>query len=72
MQGIHQNKFSEDNSGTLKVHCLPTVIAEGFHTEQSWFKVVGSLGENPFEIGKEGRIVQGPLRGFLHMTSVSR
>jgi hypothetical protein len=61
MQRIDQDQFSDDDSSTLKINGLPTVISEVFHVEHGRFHVVCDLRHAPFEVGEERRVVQSPF-----------
>lgn len=65
VQGVSQNELSHDDGGTLEIDGLPAVVAKGLDVEQGRVRECGGLGQQPFKVGKKGRIVQRPFRSFL-------
>ena len=65
VQGIRQNQLRSNHRCSLKVDRLPSVIVKVLDLEHARVDVLGDLGQEPFEVGKEGRVIEGPLRGIL-------
>lgn len=57
VERICQNKIAEDDSRALKVDSLPTIISKILDLQHRGIRKPGSLGKQPFEVGKEGRVV---------------
>lgn len=61
LQCIDQKKLSDDDSGPLEIDGLPSIIAKVVHLQHSWVHQLRNLGEDPFEVGEERRIVKCPF-----------
>lgn len=65
MQRVDQEQLGNDNGPSLKINRLPAVILEVLNAQHGRINQPCDLGENPFEVGEEGRIVQSPFRSPL-------
>lgn len=61
VQGVDEDELAQDDCGTLKVDCLPAVMAQRLDIQKSRVKKCGSLGQHPFKISKKRGIVQSPF-----------
>jgi hypothetical protein len=61
MQSVDQDELSDDHCSTLEVNRLPAVVIQVLHVKQTTVDICCSLGQEPLEIRKEGRIVQRPF-----------
>lgn len=62
LESPYEDKFGDDHGGPLEVDRLPTVIVEVVDLDHEGVDEAGDVGEDIFEVGKEGRVVEGPLR----------
>ncbi len=67
MQRINQHKLRSNYTGSLEVHRLPTIVFQIEHLRHLWICQLRGLRQNPFEVCKEGWIVEGPFRGFFEV-----
>lgn len=65
VQCIDKNKLSYYDSSPLEIHSLPALILQVVNPQHSWIYQLCELGQDPFEIGKEGWVVECPFRSFL-------
>lgn len=66
MQRDCQDKVDRDDRRPLETDCSPTIIAQTSYLEHGWVDKSCNVREQPFEIGKERRVVEGPFRGVLY------
>ena len=60
-----QHQVGCDNRRALKIHGLPALILQVVDLQHCGVHVVGGLGEEVFEVGKERWVVECPFRSFL-------
>jgi hypothetical protein len=65
MKCIHQGQFRDNNTRSLEVHCLPAIIFQIINPQHCRIHHFRELGEEPFEICEERRIIESPFRGML-------
>ncbi len=61
LQGVYEQQLGDDDTPSLKVDRLPAVILEVIDLEHGRVDEPGDLGEDPFEVGEEGRVVERPF-----------
>lgn len=61
MQGVNQDQLCENDGCALEVDGLPALIVEVVDLDHLWVDELGGLGEDPFEVGEEGRVVESPF-----------
>lgn len=65
MQSVDQDQLGGNHRRPLEEYSLPTRESQILHLQHGRVDVVRRLGQQAFEVGKEGRIVERPFRGFL-------
>jgi hypothetical protein len=65
MKRIDQDQLRDNNTRSLEVHSLPAIIFQVVNPQHSGIHHLRELGEKPFEIREERRIIQSPFRGLL-------
>ena len=61
MQGVNQDQLCDNDGCALEVDGLPALIIEVVDLDHFWVDEPADLGEEPFEVGKEGRVVESPF-----------
>lgn len=61
MQGVNQDQLCDDDGCALEVDGLPTIIIEVVDLNHLRIDEPADLGEEPFKVGKEGRVVESPF-----------
>lgn len=61
MQRIYQHKLRDNNSGSLKIYGLPTIILQIVHPQHSLVHLLRYLGEQPFEVCEERGVIESPF-----------
>lgn len=61
MQGVNQDQLCDNDGCALKVDGLPAIIIEIIDLDHLRVDKPTDLGEEPFEVGKEGRVVESPF-----------
>lgn len=62
LEGIDEDELGDDDGGALEVDGLPAVVVEVIQAHHERIDESGDVGEHPFEIGEEGRVVESPFR----------
>lgn len=70
LESIHEDKLGDDHSSPLEVNRLPAVVVEVVDLDHEGVDEAGDVGEDIFEVGKEGRVVEGPLRRLFKVPLV--
>lgn len=65
IQGEYQHQIRCYDSRALKVYGLPALIFQVVNLQHCRVGIVGSPGEEGFEVGKERGVVECPFRSFL-------
>lgn len=65
LQCIDQKQLSDEDSGPLEVDSLPSVMAKVVDIQHGRVHQLRNVGEGPFKVGKERRVVERPFRGVL-------
>lgn len=65
LKRINQEDLSYYDGESLEVDRLPAVILEVVDAEHGWVDQLGNLRHDPFEIGKEGRVIERPFRSLF-------
>lgn len=67
LEGVGEQQLRDDDGGALEVDGLPAVVAEVVDAQHGAVDEAGDVGEDPLEVGEEGRVVEGPLGGALEV-----
>lgn len=62
-----EDQISRDYARALEDDAQSRVVAQVGHDEHARIEVLSNLRQEPFEIGKEGWVVERPDRGVLQI-----
>lgn len=72
MERVRQQQLRHDDRGPLEVDRLPAIVVEVVDAQHGAVDEARDLGEDPLEVGEEGRVVEGPFRGALDVPLAQR
>lgn len=61
LQSIYEGQLCHNDGESLEVHSLPAIVLQVVHTKHGRVSQLGDLGHDPFEIGEERGVVEGPF-----------
>lgn len=72
MERVRQQQLRHYDRGPLEVHRLPAIVLEVVDAQHGPVDEARDLGQDPLEVGEEGRVVEGPFRRALDVPLAQR
>ncbi|KAI6750097.1 hypothetical protein HG531_007362 [Fusarium graminearum] len=67
-----ENKLGNDDRSTLEVDGLPAIVVEVVDLHHEGIYETSNVGEYPFEVSEEGRVIQSPFRSLFDIPLLQR
>ena len=61
IQGIDEDELAQDDRCSLEINGLPAIVADILNPQHRHIGETSCLRQEPFEVGEERRIVEGPF-----------